>query len=272
LAPRYPVAGVLVSSTTYADAVDSLIQAALARAPLLAAATSVHGLTLAARDSKFGAVLNSFDLVTPDGQPVRWALNVLHAAGLHERVYGPTLMRRICETAAAEGVSVYFYGSRPEVLERLVARLRASVPGLCVAGCSAPPFRPLTPEEDILEVERIVASNAQLVFVGLGCPRQEQWAHQHRLHLHRPLVCVGAAFDFHAGTLRQAPGWMQSRGLEWCFRLIMEPRRLWRRYANAIPIFVVLVTRQYLKQRLGSPRMPSRKSRALSALRVILTR
>lgn len=251
---RYPVAGVLVSRTTYADAVDSLLQAARAGAQLLAAATSVHGLTIAAIEPEFGAILNDFELVTPDGQPVRWALNLLHAAGLKERVYGPTLMHRLCEAAAAEGLSVYFYGGRQDVLDRLVERLRATIPGLRIAGCSSPPFRALTPEEDAAEVERIIASQAQLVFVGLGCPRQERWAYEHRQRLNRPLVCVGAAFDFHAGTLRQAPGWMQSRGLEWFFRLIMEPRRLWRRYAKHIPIFVLLVTRQYLTQRLSPSR------------------
>jgi exopolysaccharide biosynthesis WecB/TagA/CpsF family protein len=255
LPARFPVAGVFVSRTTYADAVESLIDAARAGVQLLAAATSVHGLTIAAIEPDFGAILNDFELVTPDGQPIRWALNLLHAAGLKERVYGPTLMRQLCEAAAEEGVSVYFYGSRPEVLERLVERLGTTMPGLRIAGCSAPPFRALTPEEDAEEIDRIIASEAQLVFVGLGCPRQERWAYAHRSQLKRPLVCVGAAFDFHAGTLRQAPGWMQKRGLEWFFRLIMEPRRLWRRYAKHIPIFVVLVTRQYLTQRLSTPRL-----------------
>jgi exopolysaccharide biosynthesis WecB/TagA/CpsF family protein len=249
LAPRLPVAGVLVSRTTYADATTSLIGAAQRGVPLLAAATSVHGLSLAATDPSFRTILNSFDLVTPDGQPVRWALNLLHAAGLEERVYGPTLMRRVCEGAAKEGVSVYFYGSRPEVLERLMHRLRATVPDLTIAGWSAPPFRPLTALEDAEQTNRIVQSNADMVFVGLGCPRQERWAFAHRAQLNRPLVCVGAAFDFHAGTLRQAPAWMQARGLEWFFRLLMEPRRLWRRYTRSIPIFVVLVTYQYIKQR-----------------------
>jgi exopolysaccharide biosynthesis WecB/TagA/CpsF family protein len=251
LAPRFPVAGVLVSRTTYSDAVSCLVQAAYEGVPLLAAATSVHGLTAAAIDPDFGAILNSFDLVTPDGQPVRWALNALHAAGLKERVYGPTLMRQLCEAAVAAKLSVYFYGGRSEVLDLLVQRLRVSLPELCIAGHAAPPFRALTPEEDALEVERIIDSRAHVVFVGLGCPRQERWAYEHRSRLGRPLVCVGAAFDFHAGTLRQAPGWMQSRGLEWVFRLAMEPRRLWRRYAKHIPIFVVLVTRQYLTQRLS---------------------
>jgi len=257
VAERLPVAGVLVSRTTYADSVSSLIQASLAAEPFIAAATSVHGLTMAATNNEFKTILNSFDLVTPDGQPVRWALNLLHGAGLRDRVYGPTLMLRICQAAAAAGVSVYFYGSRPEVLDRLAARLSSSMPGLRVAGYSAPPFRPLTPDEATADVMRIRASNAGLVFVGLGCPRQEKWAFEHRAELNRPLVCVGAAFDFHAGTLRQAPEWMQARGLEWFFRLLMEPRRLWRRYAKHIPIFVALVTRQYLAQRVTSIRQIS---------------
>jgi exopolysaccharide biosynthesis WecB/TagA/CpsF family protein len=257
LSERFPVAGVLVSRTTYADAVQTLIEAARQRVPLVAAATSVHGLTLGAMDPEFGRMLNSFDLVTPDGQPVRWALNLLHGAALTERVYGPTLMRRACEAAARAGVSVYFYGSRPEVLESLATRLSATVAGLQIAGCSAPPFRALTPDEDAEEVNRIIASNAQLVFVGLGCPRQERWAFEHRERLSLPLVCVGAAFDFHAGTLRQAPAWMQARGLEWLFRLLMEPRRLWRRYAKHIPIFVMLLSRQYVAQRLARPWTPS---------------
>jgi exopolysaccharide biosynthesis WecB/TagA/CpsF family protein len=150
------------------------------------------------RDPELGAILNSFGLVTPDGQPVRWALNLLHSAGLPERVYGPTLMRRLCEAAAREDVSVYFYGSRPEVLMRMIERLSASLPGLNIAGSAAPPFRPLSAAEDRAQINQIIASNAQLVFVGLGCPRQERWAHAHRLELNRPLV--SARRSTHGGT------------------------------------------------------------------------
>jgi exopolysaccharide biosynthesis WecB/TagA/CpsF family protein len=249
LASRYPIAGVLVSRTTYADATASIIQAAREHVALVVAATSVHGLTIGATDPQFGAVLNSFDLITPDGQPVRWALNALHGAGLTERVYGPTLMRWVCEAATQAQLSVYFYGSRQEVLDQLVQRLSHSLPDLRVAGYRSPPFRPLTAAEDEQDIADIRASGADLVFVGLGCPRQERWAFEHRAQLGRPILCVGAAFDFHAGTLRQAPAWMQARGLEWLFRLLMEPRRLWRRYTKHIPIFVALVGRQYVTQR-----------------------
>lgn len=250
-AQRSPVAGVLVSRTTYADATDSIVQAARAGVSMVAAATSVHGLTIGATDAEFGKILNSFELVTPDGQPVRWAMNLLYGARLTDRVYGPTLMRWVCGAAASLNLGVYFYGGRPEVLDRLVARLSRNEPGLRIAGYSSPPFRALTPAEDANEVERIRASGADLVFVGLGCPRQERWAAAHRDQLALPLVCVGAAFDFYAGAVRQAPAWMQAAGLEWLFRVLMEPRRLWRRYATHIPIFVFLVGRQLAQQRLG---------------------
>ncbi len=248
--PRLPVAGIWITPTTYAEATDRIVRAAQARASALVAATSVHGLSLGATDPAFGEQLNDFDMLPPDGQPVRWALNLLHGAGLRDRVYGPNLMLQVCQAAAREGVGIYLYGGRPEVLERLAERLRSAIPALHIAGRRSPPFRPTTREEDADDVQDIVESGAGIVFVGLGCPRQEQWARSHRDAISAPLVCVGAAFDFHAGTLRQAPGWMQARGLEWLFRLIMEPRRLWRRYVRAIPVFVVLVARQYAADRL----------------------
>lgn len=248
--PRYPLAGVMVSGATYASATASVIRAALARRSALVAATSVHGLSMAATDDSFGRQLNSFDMLTPDGQPVRWGLNLLHGLGLRERVYGPTLMLRVCEAAARQGLPVYLYGGRPHVLHRLVERLPGLVPGVQIAGSFSPPFRALTAEEDHAATDAIRQSGARMVFVGLGCPRQEQWAYQHRSELDMPLVCVGAAFDFHAGVLRQAPAWMQANGLEWLFRLLMEPRRLWRRYAKHIPIFIYLLARDYTFRRL----------------------
>jgi exopolysaccharide biosynthesis WecB/TagA/CpsF family protein len=256
--PRFPVANILISGATYENATASIISAAQARQLALVGATSVHGLTLGATDPEFGRQLNAFDLLPPDGQPVRWALNLLHDVGLAQRVYGPTLMLRVCEAAAAARLSIYLYGSRPEVLRQLVARLPQAVPGLRIAGYRSPPFRALTDEEDVQDVQDILNSGASIVFVGLGCPRQERWAHAHREQLLLPIVCVGAAFDFHAGTLRQAPTWMQDRGLEWLFRLIMEPRRLWRRYAKHIPIFIALLAREYAVRRLLRRAAPQR--------------
>jgi exopolysaccharide biosynthesis WecB/TagA/CpsF family protein len=243
-ARKHRIGPIWVSNTTYDDATGSILAAARENRSALVAATSAHGLTLAEHDRAFAAMLNQFELVTPDGMPVRWALNLLHGAGLSDRVYGPNLMLRVCQAAAEASMPIYLYGSKPEVLAQLVARLPEKAPGLRIAGSKSPPFRPLTPEEDAADVAEILASGAGIVLVGLGCPRQERWAFEHRDRIPMPILCVGAAFDFHAGTLRQAPAWMQRAGLEWLFRLVMEPRRLWRRYARHVPAMAWLIARE----------------------------
>jgi N-acetylglucosaminyldiphosphoundecaprenol N-acetyl-beta-D-mannosaminyltransferase len=250
------VAGVLASATTYDDATAHVLTAARDQRSLLLAATSVHGISIASGDAEFRAKLNAFDIVAPDGQPVRWGLNLLHGASLTDRVYGPTLTLRVCAAAAEAELPVYFYGSTPAVLERLTASLTRAIPRLCVAGFHSPPFRQTTPEEDAADAQAIAESGARIVFVGLGCPRQERWAFGQRERLAMPVLCVGAAFDFHAGTLRQAPAWLQRRGLEWAFRLAIEPRRLWRRYLRAVPLFLFLLMRQYIAERLLGRRDP----------------
>jgi N-acetylglucosaminyldiphosphoundecaprenol N-acetyl-beta-D-mannosaminyltransferase len=253
-ARKFKIGPVWVSRTTYADATASIVAAAHEGRRALVAATSAHGLTLAEHDPAFADMLNRFELVTPDGMPVRWALNLLHGAGLADRVYGPNLTLSVCQAAAEAGVPIYLYGSKPEVLDQLVIRLPEKAPGLRIAGYKSPPFRPLTAEEDAADVAEIVASGAKMVFVGLGCPRQERWAFEHRERLPMPILCVGAAFDFHAGTLRQAPAWMQRAGLEWLFRLAIEPRRLWRRYARHVPAMAWLITREYARNFLSTSR------------------
>ncbi len=224
--------------------------AAQGKQAMLVAATSVHGVTLGVRDPAFGRQLDSFDILTPDGQPLRWGLRLLHHVRLRERVYGPTLMLHVCRAAAEQGVGVYLYGARPAVLAELVERLPKLIAKLKVAGYRSPPFRELSPQEDADDVEDMRASRAGIVLVGLGCPRQERWAFAHRDRLPMAVVCVGAAFDFHAGAVRQAPSWMQARGLEWLFRVIVEPRRLWRRYATIVPFYLFLLGREYAAQQL----------------------
>jgi N-acetylglucosaminyldiphosphoundecaprenol N-acetyl-beta-D-mannosaminyltransferase len=177
----------------------------------------------------------------PDGQPVRWALNLLHGTALSDRVYGPELMRQLCGRAEQQELPVFFYGSTPEVLARLQQNLRRAFPGLRIAGAEASRFRLLSEKEKAEVAERIRASGAALVFVGLGCPRQEVWTYEHRAELAMPVVAVGAAFDFHAGVLPQAPPALQRMGLEWLFRLAQEPRRLWKRYALLNPLYVLLI-------------------------------
>jgi N-acetylglucosaminyldiphosphoundecaprenol N-acetyl-beta-D-mannosaminyltransferase len=187
-------------------------------------------------------------LAVPDGQPLVWALRLLGHRGA-TRVYGPDLMIHHCAHAAVTGTPIYLYGGRSEeALTLLTERLHARFPGLQIVGGWSPPFRPLTPEERVRVVAEIDGSGAQVVWVGTGQPKQELWMHEMRPFLQAPLlVGVGAAFDFHAGIVSQAPAWMQRKGLEWLYRLSREPRRLWRRYASQNPRFLAGFLRQYLR-------------------------
>jgi exopolysaccharide biosynthesis WecB/TagA/CpsF family protein len=188
--------------------------------------------------------LNGIDLLVPDGQPIRWALNRLHAVGLADRVYGPNLMLELCRQAAEEKLPIYLFGGDEALLEKLSTRLRERLPELQIAGVRASRFRTLDAAERATLVEEIRASGARMAFVGIGCPRQEVFVYELREALGMPLVAVGAAFPFHAGQLPQAPVWMQRRGLEWLFRLMCEPRRLWKRYLYLNPLFVLLLLGQ----------------------------
>lgn len=238
------VLGILIDALDYESAVDRILCAAREGRSFTVSALAVHGLMTGALDAEQKFRLNHFDLLTPDGQPVRWVLNSLYRAGLRDRVYGPNLSLRVCARAAQEGVAVYFYGSTPEVLGQLRTSLLKRFPKLVIAGMEASKFRRLTPEEKTELGIRIRASGAALVFVGLGCPRQEVFAFECRDALHMPILAVGAAFPFLAGLMPQAPAWMQNAGLEWLFRLASEPRRLWRRYMFLNPAYLFLVALQ----------------------------
>jgi N-acetylglucosaminyldiphosphoundecaprenol N-acetyl-beta-D-mannosaminyltransferase len=222
------------------------VVAADARAYVTAAAVN---LVMSAREDPrtLTAVLEA-TLAVPDGQPLVWALRALgHASAT--RVYGPDLMARFCARAAREGTPMYLYGGRtPEALELLERRLRERFPGVRIVGGFSPPFRALSEQEERDVAAAIDASGAQVVWVGTGQPKQELWMHAMRPRLAAPLlVGVGAAFDFHAGLVRQAPAWMQRAGVEWVYRLWREPRRLWRRYARYNPLFVAGFARQYVR-------------------------
>lgn len=242
---RKEVVGTPVSVTDYAEVVDCVMAAAHRGQPYLVTALAVHGVVEARSRPDMARTIWGFDIVTPDGKPVQMALNLLHCAGLAERVYGPTLMLRICEAAAAEGLPVYLYGSTPEVVTALAGNLARKVPGLRIAGFEPSAFRPLDALESLALGKRIQASGACLVFIGLGCPRQELFAFAHRDIIGLPQICVGAAFDFHSGHKRQAPRWMQDHALEWLFRLGQEPRRLFRRYAVTNTTFLFALARQW---------------------------
>jgi N-acetylglucosaminyldiphosphoundecaprenol N-acetyl-beta-D-mannosaminyltransferase len=241
---RYPVLGVGVDAVSYETAIDMILSAARERRGLGVSALAVHGVMTGALDAEHRHRLNSLELVVPDGQPVRWALRWLHGVRLGDRVRGPTLMLRLCEHAAREGLPVYLYGSRAETLQRLRERLQRRIPALTIAGTTPSAFRCLSDPEHRDVLERIRSSGARIAFVGLGCPRQEIFTFENRLLLELPVVAVGAAFDFHAGTLPEAPEWVQRSGLEWLFRLASEPRRLWRRYLLLNPLYLAMVAAQ----------------------------
>lgn len=259
--PKVDLFGVDVSVTTYDEAAAAVIAAAVQGKSGIVSCHAVHALVTASCDPSLRDQVNSFQLVTPDGQPVRWALNLLHGARLTDRVYGPELMLRLCREAARLGLPVYLFGGSPLVLERLEASLMSKYPQLIIAGSEAPPFRPLTAEEDQAVTERINRSGARLVFIGLGCPKQDLFAYAHRESIDAVQVCVGAAFDFHAGVKKMAPPWMQRNGLEWLYRMSQEPGRLWRRYLVTNTLFLTKVV-----QALPAARWRIRKIRKNSGL------
>jgi N-acetylglucosaminyldiphosphoundecaprenol N-acetyl-beta-D-mannosaminyltransferase len=239
------ILGTRVDATSYADATDRILQWAQAGESRYVCICGVHGVMESHDSQEIQRVHNAADLVTPDGMPLVW---VLRRLGLKDqtRVYGPDLTLKVCQAAAEAGIPVGLYGGTQTVLERLQESYRARFPQLRIAYAYSPPFRPLTCEEDEAVVQAINASGTRILLVGLGCPKQEQWVAAHRNRVQAVMLAVGAAFDFHSGQVKQAPRWMQQCGLEWLFRLLMDPRRLWRRYFKNNPRFLWLVMWQLL--------------------------
>jgi N-acetylglucosaminyldiphosphoundecaprenol N-acetyl-beta-D-mannosaminyltransferase len=214
--------------------------------------TSVHGIIESQSDPVLRNIHNSAGLVTPDGMPLVW-LSRLNGRSEVTRVYGPDLMLELCSRGESQKWRHFFYGATPETLANLTSRLRAKYPHIEVVGSLAPPFRPLTEQEASDTEAAINAASPDIVWVGLSTPKQEKWMSAFRGRLNAPvLIGVGAAFDMHAGNLRQAPRWIQRSGFEWLYRLSMEPRRLWRRYLKNNPLFVGLLAAQALGLRESS--------------------
>lgn len=233
--------GVNIDAVDYDGAVHRVMLAAERGEPLAVSALAVHGVMTGVMDEEHRYRLNSFDLLCPDGQPVRWALGWLHRAKLPDRVYGPRLMLKLCERAAETGTPIFLLGGSEDLLADLSARLLAKFPELKIAGARASKFRTISLDERQELIDEVRASGARMMFVGLGCPRQEVFVYEMREALGMPLLAVGAAFSFHAQQLSQAPRWMQDRGLEWLYRLAKEPRRLWRRYLMLNPLYLTLL-------------------------------
>ena len=258
-AGKHSVLGVLVDALDYDAAVGKVLRAARERRGFALTALAVHGVMTGVHDRAHNARLNALDVVTPDGQPVRWALNILYGLKLRDWVSGPELVQRVLHRASAEGLTVYLYGSTPQTLARLTVALARSFPGLRIAGTEASKFRIARPDEEKAIAERIRRSGARLVLVGLGCPRQEAFVCAMRPLLDLPLLAVGAAFDFHSGRLRPAPPWMQRSGLAWLWRLGQEPGRLWRRYLVFNIEYLFLLTAQKTGVWRPNPPIPTRQ-------------
>lgn len=251
---RTDILGVGVSSIDLADAVATIERWIGERSRNYVCVTGVHGVMESRRDQRLRRIHNEAGMVAPDGMPLVW-LSRLFGKRRTTRVYGPDLMRKMTAVSRLRGYRQFYYGGADGVADELRRALVASHPGLEVAGAFSPPFRDLTPEEDQAVVEAINATRPDIVWVGLSTPKQEFWMASHLGRIEAPaMVGVGAAFDFLAGTKRQAPLWMQRNGLEWLFRLCSEPRRLWRRYAYIVPGFAILAAGELARRALRAAR------------------
>jgi len=249
--PSRQVLGIPLALTDYEQTLDWIDAAVEARSRAYVCVAAVHTVMASRDDPGLREAVLGADFTVPDGQPLVWALRLL-GSELDDRVYGPELMERACARAARTGQRFYLYGGRSQsALVELARSLRLRHPGLQIVGGQAPPFRALTEAEHETVAAEIERSGADVVWVGIGVPKQEKWMARMRDRLSTPvLLGVGAAFDFHAGLVPQAPGWLQRMGLEWAFRLAHEPRRLWRRYLRYNPRFVACFAREYGAYRL----------------------
>ena len=243
---RVNILGIAVSAINLPRAVAIIGDWVARREPNYVCVRDVHGIVASLSDPHLRHIHNSAGLVTPDGMPL---VCICRLSGLSnvERVYGPDLLLAVCEASLKTGWRHFFYGGESGVATRLAERLEQRFPGLQVAGTFTPPFRSLTEDEENEVARAIMGSRADIVWVGLSTPKQEKWMADHVARLSTPvLIGVGAAFDYHAGTKVQAPRWVQRSGLEWCFRLMTEPKRLWRRYIFGIPVFLAHMLLQML--------------------------
>ncbi len=244
-----PVLGAFIDALSWDDAIEQIVAWGEARESRYVCVCNVHSVVTTTLDPAFRAVVNEAEMSTPDGAPVAWALRQF-GFPRQERINGPDLMWRCLGEAERVSQSVFFYGSSEATLAKLRESMAASFPHLIVAGMRSPPYRALSPLEDEAEVRLINSSGANILFVGLGCPKQEKWMAACRGRINALMIGVGAAFDYHSGATRRAPLWMQRNGLEWFHRLCTEPRRLFKRYLITNTIFVIGVAKQLIARKL----------------------
>lgn len=244
-----PVLGVQVDVLDWPTAVVRISGWAQRRESRYVSICDAHSIVRARHDPPHGRHIAEADMVTPDGWPVAWMLRRF-GHPRQERINGPDLMARLLVEAEAQGLRVFVYGTTDSTLKALEQALLTTHPRLQIAGLFSPPFRALTPDEDAAHVAMINASGAHLVMTGLGCPKEDRWMFEHRGRINAVLLGIGAGIDFHAGTVARAPAWMRDHGLEWVFRLMQEPKRLWRRYLVNNTLFVVGALGQFARHAL----------------------
>lgn len=242
------VIGAPIDRLSFATAIELISTWSIQRESRYVCITNVHSVVTASEDGDFACILKAADMCTPDGAPVAWLMRKLGHKD-QVRVNGPDLMWKYCAHAQITGESFYLYGGEQKTLDALRVKLKECFPRLKIAGAFSPPFRQLTEQEDAEIIEQINVSGAGIVWVSLGCPKQEKWMFDHRGKINAVMIGVGAAFDYHAGTIKRAPLWMQNNGLEWFYRLCSEPRRLWKRYLVTNTLFVIKAARQLLLDR-----------------------
>lgn len=240
-----------INITSYNHATYNIMLWANAKESRYICISTVHMVMEAYNNSDYQAIVNNADLVTPDGMPLVWMLRALGVKD-QQRVYGPDLTLHVCAAAEAHGVPVGFYGGMPNALSDLTENIKSKYPNLKISYAYSPPFHALTLEEDSTIIQDINSSGTCILFVGLGCPKQERWAAEHKGKVNAVMIAVGAAFDFHSGRVKQAPVWVQQAGMEWFFRLMMEPKRLWKRHFKNNPRFIALALTQLIQHKLAS--------------------
>jgi N-acetylglucosaminyldiphosphoundecaprenol N-acetyl-beta-D-mannosaminyltransferase len=244
---RQNVIGSPINQITWSDAVNTLALWGEQHESRVVCICNAHSVVTAKQDQEFNQVLKHADMSTPDGAPVAWMIKKVSGQP-QARINGPDLMLKYCEHAEKIGQSIYLYGGQESTLNILVDVLKSKYPNLKIAGYLSPPFRKLNAEEKDKIVQDINASGAHTVWVGLGCPKQEKWMHEHKGKINAVMVGVGAAFDYHAGTIKRAPKWMQNSGLEWFHRLCSEPKRLWKRYLVTNTLFILYAAKQLMSK------------------------
>jgi exopolysaccharide biosynthesis WecB/TagA/CpsF family protein len=243
----YNLLGINYTASDYENITKAIINHACQRQSIGLSALAVHGLIEAYENPALHQLIQSIHYIVPDGQPIKWCLNYFHKAELKDRVYGPTLTWNVLEKANEQKLSLFFYGSTEKTLRLFQKNISETFPQIKIVGFHIDRFRNATKEEDEQDIEKINQSSAHIILVGRGCPRQEIWVAEHIGKINGVMLAVGAAFDFHANTLKQAPRWMQNNGLEWLFRLIQEPRRLWKRYLFTNSKFIYLILLKIFK-------------------------